>query len=133
MTAKQERLYNLVIDHILEEPKRIDMCDWVLHKEQIDKRRLPECGTVACFAGWTVALNNKWDYDRLMTNRGFISEIARSALGLTYSQSLTLFSSWPAIWLDKLDKHKAGTKGYAKVVASFAHHYLEQIKKENAA
>lgn len=133
MTAKQERLYNQVIDHILEEPKRINMCDWVIHKHLIDKRRLPECGTVACFGGWTVALDKKWDYTQLIANRRFISDIARQALGLTYSQSLPLFGFWPAVWLEKLTKHKAGTKGYAEVVANFARHYLEQIKKENAA
>lgn len=130
MTTQQEELYNRVIEHILEEPKRIDMCDWVVPQSCVKGGRLPECGTVACFAGWTVAIANNWDYETLIQKRFSISSMAEEALGITRQQAVTLFGAWPSDWLDKLYQHGVGTKAYAQVVASFARHYLKQIKKE---
>lgn len=62
--AKPKTAYDLlarVADHILEEPKRYYQTNWGLrgtHLEAIKKELRPACGTVACRAGWIVALHD---------------------------------------------------------------------------
>ncbi len=131
MTKKQEKLYNRVIEHILEEPKRMNMRHWVTDIELVDSDMRPQCNTVACFAGWAYALSQKVEGPELhKVDSWGLEETARVALGLTSVQGATLFypSAWPYKWRVKLDRQRAGTAKYAKVVADYAKYYLEKIK-----
>jgi len=64
------KLFNKVIEHILEEPKRLRQNCWI-EKKRLNKRNFdmvvglgsgakePPCGTVACVAGWASQLSSK--------------------------------------------------------------------------
>lgn len=126
----KEKLYDRVIDHILEEPKRMNMDRWCTNPNHVESKRTPACGTVACFGGWAVALSQHWKYAQLNENYWSLAQMAREALGLTKDESDVLFipQRWPIEYLDRLDKHSPGSKSYAKVVAKFATEFKATIK-----
>lgn len=51
-----------ICEVIEEEPRRFDMGDWVMmlrgqnrgmcSKSELEKKKIPDCGTIGCFAGW---------------------------------------------------------------------------------
>lgn len=58
-TVKRRRKVNIellekVRSHILEEPRRLDMEDWIDYVA--GKPESPACGTTGCIAGWAVLL-----------------------------------------------------------------------------
>ncbi len=135
MTKKQEKLYNSVIEHILEEPKRINMNSWALNPDLVDEDMRPQCNTVGCFAGWAYFLSEKVkDGELHRVDSMNIEDTAQAALGLTVEQAGRLFypSSWPRQWRLRRDRYEAGTPKYAKVVADYAKWLLKEIKKEKA-
>lgn len=104
MTNKMNvKLLRKVKRHILEEPKRLDMNTFVSRRMSWrPEEERPECGTVACVAGWAVLL------DRIDKGKGlprrvdnsFYMRVALNAgalLGLSYEESnrLFMFSGWP--------------------------------------
>lgn len=127
-----EKLFDKVIDHILEEPKRLDMDSFAYTVYEITAlgSKAPSCGTVACFGGWAVALSKRWDAKRLSEQYGMIPDLAGDALGLTSLERYVLFypNHWPARWTEKLYDHKQGSKAYAKVLANFATEFKAAIK-----
>jgi hypothetical protein len=77
--------------HILAEPRRFDMDDWVR------KSKAAPCGTVACIAGWAGLLNNpqiEKTYD--VTSIDFFQP-RHNGLQLTEDESDRLFyeGEWP--------------------------------------
>lgn len=110
-------LLQRVKQHILAEPRRLNMGTWVSTVGKTvpafagvygrDEADLPPCGTVACVAGWAVLLsrfNGKpEEYAAFMRERntlfpdGLTSSIGQEELGLSPSQMETLFyvGRWP--------------------------------------
>lgn len=97
------KLVRKVQNHILEEPKRFNMDDWVEHisedlavedyspetaaayNKEI-KKRYPACGTTACIAGWVAILSKPLKTDKdgylVIPKVQDIAEFARKKLGL---------------------------------------------------
>lgn len=110
-------LLQRVRQHILDEPRRLNMGTWVSTVGKTvpafagvygrDEADLPPCGTVACVAGWAVLLsrfNGKpEEYAAFIRERpslfpdGLTSSIGQEELGLSPSQMETLFyvGRWP--------------------------------------
>ncbi len=132
-----EKLYDRVVAHILEEPKRLDMESFAYSvwgiKELGDKA--PSCNTVGCFAGWAVALKKKWRGGQLAIHYGAIPNLAQEFLGLTPDERFILFhpTRWPDEDREALYGHKVGSKAYAKVVAEFAKEFKANIKANRKA
>ncbi len=126
-----EKLYDKVVAHILEEPKRMDMDRWVQNPFYVKENRMPACGTVACFGGWSVALSKRWKYAKLNEHYWSIGPMARAALGITWEESDVLFitSRWPQEYREGLNALTPGTKPYAKLVAKFAKKFKAEIKR----
>jgi len=91
---------------------------------------LPPCGTAGCIAGWYAELNlPKSEKARQRARDKFVQEqegwgfeyeaYARLGLGLTDFQARRLFYplEWPADLKLELDKHKYGSRAYARVVS----------------
>lgn len=86
--------YDLLTDvcqAILDEPKRLDMSNWIAvgkFAEFAEKREnmRPSCGTLACIAGWTVLLRRN---DRALESFRD-SEIADTAINLLLGPESTL-------------------------------------------
>jgi hypothetical protein len=51
------KLLRRIQQHILEEPRRLDMGNW--KSTRTDGPCAPPCGTVACIAGWALVLSGK--------------------------------------------------------------------------
>ena len=52
-------LLNDIIRIIQEEPRRMDMGNWICNPKAVSAvRKLPACGTVGCIAGWAVVLHD---------------------------------------------------------------------------
>jgi hypothetical protein len=110
-------LLQRVKQHILDEPRRLNMGTWVSTVRKTvpaftgvygrGEADLPPCGTVACVAGWAVLLsrfNGKpEEYAAFIRERntlspdGLTSSIGQEELGLSPSQMETLFyvGRWP--------------------------------------
>lgn len=69
MTVNKEHLLKIK-QHILEEPSRLYMADWIEHHapgtiviDQYNKQNIqqtvPQCGTVCCIAGWSSVLRGR--------------------------------------------------------------------------
>lgn len=95
-----------VRDHILEEPKRCDMSDWIRRSKQ------SPCGTIACIAGWACVLSGKRD-----TPYNDVPRVAGELLGLPETESLFLADDWPADLREELYSEDPGSKEYAEIVA----------------
>lgn len=117
---------------ILEEPKRVDMGDW------IDSRRtnLPECGTVGCIYGWAKAIttslrgkelsNLVWGMEGMDGTDGRYLDDGAKLLGLTEPQACRLFfdCDWPARFRHALNRAKRQTPEYAQVVSDRIDHFI---------
>ena len=105
--------------HILEEPLRIYMGDWVIRGRSLWARgfMVPECGTVACIWGWAVELFGETDQ----------SSHPQAVLGITWEQQNALFfdSQWPDEFRYRLKTLKPQTPEYARVVADRIDHMIE--------
>ncbi len=107
---------------ILEEPRRIRMYDWVTRISDVPEDKRPPCGTVACIAGWAVALSTGLRGDALYDYDG----ISSAAADLLDCDPDILFhvSEWPKSWRERLDKVSSGTPAYAAVVAEFIDEFI---------
>ncbi len=129
---KPEKLFDRIEAAILEEPKRIHMAEWVFDTKYLKASRIPECGTVACIAGWACAIGMRLNSKRLLEHRcrGDIPFDAGNLLKLESAyerNSLFLVSAWPDKWATRLSRHRPGTKAYAKVVVD----YIRWWRQEN--
>jgi hypothetical protein len=113
-------LLERIKNHILEEPKRINMYCWVKSVEYDG----PLCGTAACIAGWAFLLADK-------VSLGYVNEEATSLLWLNPDQSVRLFyvDNWPDRFR-VLDRVPPGTSAYAQVVARRIEHFIDTEGRE---
>lgn len=93
---------------ILEEPKRIRMGDYVYHPINLRPEETPACGTVACIAGWAVALGSDLRGEEL--RHKFTERAAEVLLCLDGSQAVSLFYHYPP--------QRPGTRAYAEAVVA---------------
>jgi len=135
------KLLRRVKRHILAEPKRLDMNQWVKPSRQ------SPCGTAACIAGWTVLLSGPEEKIAEVSKTrtlyeaneaaigGFgvgIGERARQLLGLTYEQSVRLFhvkaawvnGVWPTEFARRYTSTKTTKAEKAKVAAERIDHFI---------
>ncbi len=132
-----EKLYDRVVAHILEEPKRLDMDSYAYYDWEIRAmgNKAPSCNTVGCFAGWAVALKKRWRGEALSRHYNEMPHLAQELLGLTCDEGLVLFhpSKWPDEAREALNSQRSGTKRYAKLVAKFANEFKSKIKANRKA
>jgi hypothetical protein len=118
------KLLRRIQKHILAEPKRLDMGHFIARKSDGSGLvvRFPQCGTVACIAGWAVTLSTKekLDYRR-------IEGRARQLLGITQTQAKNLFfdSNWPQQFAERLGLTEPQTKAHARITAKRIDHFLK--------
>jgi hypothetical protein len=109
--------------HILTEPQRVYMGDWIMTNEQAVRRGLrncqPACGTVACIAGWAAILSDCRD-EWHRTERPHI-------LDIPYHSERRLFYTlyWDGDWAAKLRATVPGTRAYAQVVSDYIDYFIE--------
>lgn len=118
--------------HILEEPKRLDMGAWGVHVNEGDGEwEAPTCGTVACIAGWTVALSQGLSGYEL-EDLSDVSTLASELLGLNGADACALFyaEDWPKRFRDQLNRRNPQTKAYALVVSHRIDHFLSTDGRE---
>jgi hypothetical protein len=123
------KLLRKVKKHILEEPKRFIMGDWVVRKEYPDQqlfdddgkpRTFAKCGTAACIAGWTMLLS-KVDPDKVDSYSGAASKL----LGLKERFSPLFYTDqWPAKYEDAYVNAKTPA-GRARVAARRIEHFIK--------
>lgn len=137
--------------HILEEPRRLNMSEWIQDAtgevrcdfensgldsyedfqtlpedfQTLPKSLIPACGTVACIAGWTTQLAGEICEDRDVEGR------AKDLLDISFSGSQNLF--YPFNWSDKslrdayysagLENPQARAEIVAKVIDQFIARY----------
>lgn len=115
---------------ILEEPRRIDMTSWALHPLSVENP--PACNTVACIAGWAVALTNNLRGKALSGFEDGIEYTAEKYLDLPYPFSRRLFymSRWPRTFQERLIYLSPRTPEYARVVADRIDHFIATEGRE---
>jgi hypothetical protein len=96
------KLLRKVKEHILAEPNRLQMGEWIERSEpggfvyDYDAEvTVPACGTTACIAGWTCLLGKGMEFDARGPFR--ISAEANKLLGVTEEDTSDLFyvDQWP--------------------------------------
>lgn len=154
LKAKTIRLLNEVADHILEEPKRLEMGTWGEtftedSKYSDDGDPIPSCRTQGCVAGWTIFLNRPRLWKQMLkgaTDNGYSCDLNDSTdgsipgqaikiLGITEEQGASLFylkdwmvvgdgGGWPQKFTDAYNKAKS-KKQKAKVTAARIRHFIK--------
>lgn len=88
--AKPWEILAAVCKVIADEPRRYDQSRWLVRvtdgSDLIPKGYFPECGTVACVAGWTCIINR-----RVPENNMVVEDKAQKILGLDYKEREELF------------------------------------------
>lgn len=133
ITGAPARLLRRVAKHILAEPKRFAMSWWhatgesgkpltngMFDEENIPQLIVPECGTVACIAGWAVVLNDgNGNY-----SAEEIHKRAKELLGDQADDKLFGTCNWPN-GLGRRYDHSKTRKGKATVAAARINHYIK--------
>ena len=121
--------------HIKEEPRRLNMDDWILRKDEFiqNKKQLayvlsrkikdiPKCGTVCCIAGWADVLsgNGQFSYNR-----------AKTILNLTSDQASQLFfvGGWPKEFRSEFES-TLNLKKRANITVNRITHFIKTGGKE---
>lgn len=123
------QLIDEVIAAIREEPKRVNMGMWVHTVECLRElypaartkpTALPECGTIACVAGWVVGLAEPEKLRAFQIsetgNSATIAHVAARILGWLFYDAST-FTMFAAHGAD-IDHLKPGTKRYVEAVVA---------------
>lgn len=124
---------------VLEEPLRLNMNRWVINpaaQAYYQNGGVPPCNTVACLAGWAVALTKNlrgkalFDFhNELGTN---IESEASELLNLSDSSRQALFyvQNWPYEFADRLTHARGGTPEYARITADRIDHFIATEGRE---
>ncbi len=120
------KLLEKISEHILEEPKRVNMDAWIEEDPKVHKHA---CHTVGCIAGWAVLL--KGTKSERKGNWWEIKETAKRLLRVSEDDANTLFyaGQWPEERQDQLTAHREGSKAYAKVVAARIADFIKEKTK----
>lgn len=113
--------------HILEEPKRFIMSQYIVEKSSdrpdVNGRDFAPCGTAACIAGWACLLNNVHPSDIGSASAGRLLE-------LNWDQRDRLFepSFWPKEFIDGTAGD--GQAGTAEVAVARIEHFIKTEGRE---
>jgi hypothetical protein len=119
-----KRLLLRVKKHILEEPARLHMAEWIRRKRNDTaltaalKHDYPSCNTAACIGGWALLLSGKRpSFD--------VFRQAARILGLDDHEALSLFvvSHWPRKFI--IGARDDGKQKTAEVAARRIDHFIE--------
>ena len=131
-----------VKQHILEEPRRLDMYRWLEHHKpgellwdsaydgpEDDQVSVPDCGTVGCIAGWIVSLGGA----EHLTETRLLSNLASELLGLSrdivdqlfYTNNWFLWATNGNSLKSQYDNSAPGSRQRAEVVARVIDLWLE--------
>ncbi len=153
------KLLQKVKQHILENPARLRMNNWVTNAKIIagdgtlttinnnefcflgggwgepDTQPIPDCGTVGCIAGWTVIIGDNIEPTELGTISG-ITERAKELLRISSDQAEELFyvDDWnisDETAYRKAKTQEARAKIVGRVIDSFSKKYA--MKRSRAA
>lgn len=118
------KLLRRIQRHVIEVPKRLDMeCfldrttdSYVVHK------KMPECGTVGCIAGWAVALSTKE-----LVPYVNIASTAAKFLSIREEEAEKLFypHQWPEEFEDRLREAKPQTLKHAQLTVERIDHFIK--------
>jgi len=120
------KLLRKVKKHILEEPKRLYMSDYIKVESEhhLYGRGYAKCGTAACIAGWTCILSLKETPDAIRRTND-VHATGGELLGLTPGQAYRLFV--PSVWPQKFTRGTSddGSEATAKVAAARIEHFIK--------
>jgi hypothetical protein len=147
LSQKTIRLLRKVAAHILEEPRRLKMGDWIeTFNPEFKEDNIPPCGTQGCIAGWAAVLTDKNikanDKGILQIPEDYYDDVennAAEALGLTIDQANRLFYfkewevnydddayayvGWPTKFSKAYEKAKTA-KTKAKITVQRIEHFI---------
>lgn len=117
---------------ILEEPKRLNMENWVsmFKGDELTRQyQEPACGTVCCFAGWVVTLKGRNPADMIRSARdydiGFVASRLLSGDNLLLARELDAAFMGVDVYVPHEDRDSeesctyfAGTREYAAAVVA---------------
>ena len=122
---------------ILEEPLRINMDKWAYCPDETEDP--PPCGTVACIAGWAIALSRDLRGEDLVNYlyldvpacgiQPFGAAIGVLSLGFVEAGHLFFVGEWPKKFIDALTERLPGTPGYARVVSDRIDFFIDTAAK----
>lgn len=117
-------LLNALIRAVRTEPQRLLMDDWVVtfgqHFERAIHGLKPECGTIACAAGWIKILRRPRDADATTMIHGYTESFALSQFPVVARDAMSsLFYTFPPF--------KPGTREYVDYVVA----KIRAIQKEH--
>jgi len=111
-----------VKQHILAEPRRLDMGEWLLQGEPgeiLCGSTFPECGTIGCISGWA----------EILSGQGMSGEVV---LELTPAQECELFytTQWTSqAILQRYCLTETGSPEYAQAVADYIDYFIEKYRE----
>jgi hypothetical protein len=111
--------------HILEEPLRVDMDNWMGTVNQYGQS--PACKTVGCIAGWACVLEPTQNKEIVLG----VKLTAMDLLGIGHDLADKLFypAYWYHGWPSKLEDLRVGTPAYAQVVSDYIDYFIEQHRE----
>ncbi len=134
LTKEAKTILRKVAKHILAEPKRLNMADWIIRKRipkqkqhdgfagNIKEYGFARCNTAACIAGWIMLL-----YDGKNADAVSASIRAREILGLdlyTGGHDLFAVDTWDQPYQSKY-MESTTVLDKAKVAAAYINHYIK--------
>lgn len=125
------KLLRQIKEHILAEPKRLYMGEWIRRKTHPNQmimdreyhyREFAGCDTAACIAGWAVLLSSPKPDS--VGQLGGVSEQATNLLDLSQDSAYRLFAPrrWPEQFWDGTKDD--GTRHTAQVAAARIEHFI---------
>jgi hypothetical protein len=111
--------------HVLEEPKRVWMNDWIVFGPDYAGLKRPECDTVGCIGGWGWLLSGHTGYPDNVD--GYLE-----VFDITFHEGKRLFhiGHWPDRFKDKLSEFRWQTQEYAQAVSDRIDHFIATEGRE---
>lgn len=126
------RLLRRIQKQILKEPRQFEM--WGYFPLTLDTtEKIPNCGTAACIAGWSICLTEKINpaVARDKSNRWNVWRRAKKALGIKEMQANSLFydDNWPDNFKDGFKNSNTARKK-ARIAAKRIDHFISTNGEE---
>lgn len=131
LTKEAKALLRKVRKHILEEPRRFNMSDWISRRYHTSDKHYDgfagkvkassyaKCGTAACIAGWTVLI-----HDGMQSSAISVSGRASQLLGITYTDDLFGVTGWDDPYASQYQKARS-VKEKAEIAGRYINHYIK--------
>ena len=126
------QLLEQVRDHIVEEPRRLDMGHWLRESDE-DDSNAPACGTTGCIAGWAVtiakfgtdpkAARSAWEGEQIA-----LISVAEEELQISDAEAEKLFyvTYWPRLLKEGYfdAEHRVDHQAMAQITAERIDHFI---------